>query len=83
MTLADLLKAREDLIAGIVGEMPGQHKRFLISVKRGKPDGALLDLPGVKDLPAVRWKLENLAKVSVRKREQLLNGLNAAHGFKE
>ena len=47
-------------IAAIVGEMPEQHKRFLISVRRGEPDWALLGLPGAKDLPAVRWKLENL-----------------------
>jgi hypothetical protein len=30
-------------------------------VKRGEPDWSLLDLPGIKDLPAVRWKLGNLA----------------------
>jgi hypothetical protein len=35
--------------ARIVGRMPEQHKRFLISVKRGEPDWALLDLPGAKD----------------------------------
>jgi hypothetical protein len=54
VTLDELLKAREDLIAGIVGNMPEQHKHFLVSVKRGEPDWALLNLPGVKDLPAVR-----------------------------
>ena len=59
VTLDELLKAREDLIAEIVGKMPEQHKRFLISVKRGDPDWALLDLPAAKDLPAVQWKLEN------------------------
>ena len=58
----------------IVGKMPEQHKRFLISVKRGEPDWALLDLPGAKDLPAVRWKLENLAKLGADKRAQLLRG---------
>ena len=83
VTLDELLKAREDLIAEIVGKMPEQHKRFLISVKRGEPDWALLDLPGAKDLPAVQWKLENLAKLSAEKRAQLLKGLNAALGIKE
>jgi predicted nucleotidyltransferase component of viral defense system len=78
VTLDELLKAREDLIAQIVGKMPEQHKRFLISVKRGQPDWALLDLPGAKGLPAVQWKLENLAKPSAEKRAQLLKRLNAA-----
>jgi hypothetical protein len=83
VTLDELLKAREDLIAQIVGKMPEQHKRFLISVKRGQPDWALLDLPGAKGLPAVQWKLENLAKLSAEQRAQLLKRLNAALQIKE
>lgn len=82
VSLDDLLKAREDLVAEIVGKMPEEHKRFLISVKKGEPDWSLLNLPGAKDLPAVRWKLENLAKLGAEKRSQLLAGLNAALGVK-
>ena len=81
--LDELLKAREALIAEIVGKMPDNHKRFLISVKRGEPDWALLDLPVAKDLPAVRWKLENLAKLNSEKRAELLKRLNAALGIKD
>lgn len=83
VTLEDLLQARESLITEIVGKMPEQHCRFLISVKRGEPDWALLDLPGAKDLPAVRWKLENLAKLSADKRVQLLIGLSEALGMQD
>lgn len=78
VSMDDLLKAREDLIKEIVGKMPEQHKRFLVSVKKGDPDWSLLDLLGAKDLPAVRWKLENLAKLSAEKRAQLLEGLSEA-----
>ena len=81
VSLDDLLKAREDLIQDIVGKMPDQHKKFLVSVKKGEPDWPLLDLPGAKDLPAVCWKLENLAKLSADKRAELLNGLNQALGI--
>ncbi len=63
--------------------MPEQHQRFLISVKRGEPDLGLLDVPSAKDLPAVRWKLENLAKLSAGKRKQLLAGLSEALEMKE
>jgi predicted nucleotidyltransferase component of viral defense system len=83
VSLDDLLKAREDLISEIVGKMPVEHKRFLVSVKRGEPDWSLLGLPGAKDLPAVRWKLENLAKLPADKRAQLLKGLNDALEIKE
>lgn len=78
VALDELLKAREDIIAEIVGKMPERHKRLLVSVKRGEPDWALLDLPAAKDLPAVRWKLENLAKLSPEKRAELLKKLKAA-----
>ena len=83
VTLDELVKARQDLIARIVGKMPEHHKRFLVSVKRGEPDWALLDVSHARDLPAVRWKLENLARLSADKREQLLKGLNVALGIKE
>jgi predicted nucleotidyltransferase component of viral defense system len=83
VTLDELLKARQDLISGIIGKMPEHHKHFLVSVKRGAPDWALFDVPHARDLPAVRWKLENLARLSADKREQLLKGLNVALGIKE
>jgi Nucleotidyl transferase AbiEii toxin, Type IV TA system len=83
VTLDELLKARQDLISGIVGKMPEHHKRFLVSVKRGAPDWALLDVPRARDLPAVRWKLENPARLSADKRKQQLKRLNVALGIKE
>jgi predicted nucleotidyltransferase component of viral defense system len=81
--LDDLLKAREDIIKEIVGKMPEPHKKFLVSVKKGEPDWSLLDLEGAKELPAVRWKLENLAKLIPNKRGQLLKGLNQALNLDE
>ena len=63
--------------------MPEQPRRFLISVKSGEPEWALLGLPGAEDLPAVRWKLENLAKLSADKRARLLKGLGEALGINE
>jgi len=83
VSLDDLLKAREDLIKEIVGKMPEEHKMFLVSVKKGEPDWSLFDLPGAKDLPAVRWKLDNLAKLSADKRALLLTGLNEALGMRK
>lgn len=70
------MQAREDLIGIIVGKMPEEHRRFLISIKRGEPDWALLDLPGVEDLPAVRWRLENLAKLDKTKRDAMIARLS-------
>jgi hypothetical protein len=72
MSLDELVQAREDLVDAVVRSMPGSHRRFLISVKRGLPEWDLLGLPGVDTLPAVRWRLENLAKVNAEKRGRLL-----------
>ena len=83
VTLDELLQTREALIREIVGKMPEQHRRFLISVKSGEPNWSLLNVPGAEDLPAVRWKLENLAKLSAGKRAQLLKGLGEALGIKK
>lgn len=83
VTLDELLKTREDLIEEIVGKMPEQHKRFLISAKRCEPDWDLLGLPGAKDLPAVRSKLENLARLSTDKRAALIKRLTAVLKVKD
>jgi len=44
--------------------MPEAHRKFLISFKRGEADWSLLGLPGVADLPAVRWRQQNLDTLS-------------------
>lgn len=64
VTLEELLKAREDLIAEVSGKMPKQHREFLIGFKRGAPDWNLLGVPGAAELPAVKWKQINLDKMS-------------------
>lgn len=75
VSLDDLLRARQEAIAQLVGEMPAEHRRFLLSVKRGDPDWDLLGLPAARDLPAVRWRLENLAKLEGARRAALLGSL--------
>ena len=71
VALDDLVAAREAIIDTMVGHMPDEHRRFLVSFKRGEPDWTLLGLPGVADLPAVKWRQLNLDKLSadVRARE--------------
>jgi predicted nucleotidyltransferase component of viral defense system len=79
--LDELLQAREDLIAELVGKMPGEHRQFLASFKRGDPHWDLLKLPNVEKLPAVQWRLQNLAKMETRKRQQLIDNLLKALGI--
>ena len=83
VTLEELLKAREDLIAGLVGKLPAEHRRFLASFKRGKPEWELLDIPHIEKLPAVQWKTQNLAAMDPKKREQLIANLLKALEIEE
>ncbi len=81
VTLDSLLAARADLIRRIAGEMPESHRRFLISFKAGEPDWSLLPVPQAKELPAVRWKLENLSRLPKPKHAKLLDNLKRVLGL--
>jgi hypothetical protein len=63
-SLEALLDAREQLVRALHSRVTDGTKRFLLSVKRMAPDWDLLEVPGVPELPAVRWKLRNLAAMT-------------------
>lgn len=72
VTIDELLKAREQMIAEVVGKMPTDHRKFVLGFKRGEPDWKLLGAPGAEGLPAGRWRLHNLAKMDKEKRAVLI-----------
>ncbi|MBF0169423.1 MAG: nucleotidyl transferase AbiEii/AbiGii toxin family protein [Alphaproteobacteria bacterium] len=75
VTLGDLLETRESLIRDVVGAMPDAHRRFLVSFELGVPDWSLLGLPAAAELPAVRWRQQNLNKLTVAERAALVASL--------
>lgn len=75
VTLDELFEARRQLVAEIQRQFTADDKTFLLSVKRGDPDWSLIDLPHVNELPAVQWKLRNLAKMGKKKRQLALERL--------
>ncbi len=75
ITLDTLLGVREKLITDVVGNMPDHHKEFLRSFYSRKPDWKLLDIGGVENLPAVRWRELNLDKSGEGTCEELLRKL--------
>jgi predicted nucleotidyltransferase component of viral defense system len=64
VTCEELVAVRDRLVDLLVQEMSMDERHFLLSVKELRPDWALLGLAGVELLPAVQWKLQNLAKMS-------------------
>ena len=63
ITCEELVAVRERLIDLLRLSLSIDEKRFLLSVKELDPDWTLLGVTGVEQLPAVRWKLQNLAKM--------------------
>lgn len=55
---------REQLVTLINTSLTLQEREFLLSFKNRTPDWTLLALSGIDQLPAVRWKLQNLAKMN-------------------
>ena len=78
VSLDALVGAREEMVADAVGRMPDAHRHFLRSFETGAPEWSLLDAPNVERLPAVQWRLENLARLDGRRRSELLARLEAA-----
>lgn len=79
--LAGLEEAREDLIAGLHAALTDADRRFLMSVKTGAPDWDLIGLPGAAELPAVRWRLQNLALLTADRRQALADRLREVLGL--
>ncbi|QOG21763.1 nucleotidyl transferase AbiEii/AbiGii toxin family protein [Bradyrhizobium sp. SEMIA] len=71
----ELVAARKTLVEEIVGKMPEAHRKFLVSFERGEPDWDLLGIPAAADLPAVKWRQQNLDKLSKEKRAELVAAL--------
>ena len=58
-----LLDTRERLVAEIHGGLDADEKNFLISLAAAQPDWGKLSIPHLDQLPAIRWKLDNLQKL--------------------
>jgi hypothetical protein len=72
VALEDLLTARERMLSELQKSLNPAERSFLISVARNEVDWSQLDIPHLADLPAIRWKLQNvaqLAKINPRKFE--------------
>lgn len=63
VSIEQLVATREELIKSIHARLGTKEKRFLLSVKRREPEWELLGLEDAARLPAVKWKLHNLARM--------------------
>ncbi len=68
--LAALIEARDRLIKELQAGLDADERRFLLSLVRAEPDWKALGIAHVSDLPAIRWKLQNLTRLKRNRPEQ-------------
>lgn len=71
----ELEVARSRAIETIRRELTDSEREFLLSLKSGQPNWALLPIQGLEELPAIKWKLQNIAQMERRKHAKQLENL--------
>jgi predicted nucleotidyltransferase component of viral defense system len=66
VTLDSLLETRECLFRELPAALDANERQFLRTLARAKPDWSLLDIAHLEQLPAIRWRLQNLEEFSRR-----------------
>lgn len=79
----DLEAAGPQALSIVLSTLTFQETQFLLSLYQRSPDWGALGLDGVASLPAVKWKLNNIAKMSNSKREASLAALRRALNLNE
>ena len=84
IALEQLVAVRRQLKAQLPSALTENHRRFLLGLVTGEPDWSLMRCAHLAELPAIRWKVQNLAKLkqaNPRKFAQQANELRARFGL--
>jgi hypothetical protein len=63
VSLDELLLVRRRLFAELPAALSNKHRSFLSGMVKGEPDWSLVSCGHLRDMPAIRWKLENLSRL--------------------
>lgn len=63
VSLDELLQIRRRLFTGLPAALTDRQRAFLLGLVKGEPDWNLMTCPHLQDMPAIRWKLENLSRL--------------------
>ncbi len=61
ITLTELQQIRRKLKKELPIALTASQRKFLLGLVTGEPDWQLMKCPHLAHLPAIRWKLQNLA----------------------
>lgn len=65
--LVTLQATRSRLLADIPRRLTADQRTFLIGLGRGQPDWSLAGCPHARELPAIRWRLQNLEQLRAKR----------------
>ena len=63
VTLEELQQVRRKLKRELPAALTASQRKFLLGLVAGDPDWRLMECSHLSQLPAIRWKLQNLAKL--------------------
>ncbi len=63
ISLAELVATRERLRRELPAALTDAQRRFLLSLANAEPEWGQMTCPHLSKMPALRWKLQNLAKL--------------------
>ena len=62
-TYEDFEQARDRLVKEIHSKLTNEDRKFILSFKQGNPNWNIFPITILKELPAVKWKLQNIQKL--------------------
>ncbi len=77
VSLETLEQTRTRLVQDLPRALTDQHRTFLLSLVQNQPRWDCMPFPHLQELPAIRWKLQNLAKLKGGKRTEQIEELQA------
>lgn len=68
--ISTLEAARERLLRDVPRRLTADQRAFLIGLARAEPDWSLVTCPHARDLPAIRWRLQNLKQFRTKRPDE-------------
>lgn len=81
VTCEILEETRSRLLENLMTGLTIDERKFIVSIKEGKPLWDLIGLSGIEQLPALRLKLLNIKRMTPKKHDQALRQLKAFLGL--
>jgi predicted nucleotidyltransferase component of viral defense system len=69
--LSELLSVRSRLLHELPRSLPTAERQFLMSLADAEPQWQLLDVEHAQELPAIKWKVQNLQKLAIENKAKL------------